>query len=176
MRQQIDVAQSQKKVETAKFAPDLLVGFFSQTLIGSVNPEGGTVASSSDRFTGFQLGLSLPIWFAPHQGRIKAAEYNKQAAQSSYQYYQTTLNGQLQQAAQQYIKNKNSLSYYRTSALPNAELILKQSQLAFRGGEIGYAEYLLGVRNAITIKEGYLQTLHDYNQSIVYIEFLSGNK
>ncbi len=176
MRQQIDVAQSRKKVETAKFAPDLLVGFFSQTLIGSVNPEGGAVASSSDRFTGIQFGISLPIWFAPHQGRVKAAEYNKQAAQSNYQYYQTTLSGQLQQAAQQYIKNKNSLAYYRTSALPNADLILKQSQLAFRGGEIGYTEYLLGVRNAIGIKEGYLQTLHDYNQSIVYIEFLSGNK
>jgi heavy metal efflux system protein len=176
MRQQIEVAQSQRKVEAAKFAPDLLVGFFSQTLIGTVNPENAATASSSDRFTGFQVGISLPLWFAPHQGRVKAADYNRQAAQSNYQYYRTTLQGQLQQAAQQYTKNKNSLAYYRTSALPNAELILKQSQIAFHGGEIDYSEYLLGVRNAITIKEGYLQTLHDYNQSIIYIEFLSGNK
>ena len=173
MRQQIEVAKSQKKLEAARFAPDLLVGFFSQTLIGALD-ETGAVASSSDRFTGFQVGISLPIWFVPHQGKVKAAEYNKQAAQQHYENYQHVLQGQFQQAAQQYTKEKNSLEYYRTSALPNADLMLKQSQTAFKGGEIGYAEYLLGIRNAIAIKEGYLQALHDYNQSIIYIEFLSG--
>jgi cobalt-zinc-cadmium resistance protein CzcA len=176
MRQQVEVAQSQKKVEAAKFAPDLLVGFFSQTLIGSPNSENGGSATSSDRFTGFQVGISIPLWFVPHQGRVKAAAYNQQAAQSNYQYYQTTLKGQLQQAAQQYAQNKNSLEYYQTSALPNADLILKQSEAAFRNGEIGYVEYFLGLRNALAIKEGYLQTLNNYNQSIIYIEFLSGNK
>jgi len=176
MRQQIEVAKSEKKVEAAKFAPDLLIGYFNQTLIDVPNTETGAIATSKDRFTGIQVGVSIPLWFVPHQGRVKAAEFNRQAAQSNYQYYQSTLHGQLQQAAQQYAKNKSSLEYYRSSALPNAELILKQSQIAFRGGEIGYAEYLLGVRNAISIKEGYLQTLSDYNQSIIYIEFLSGNK
>ncbi len=176
MRQQIEVAKSEKKVEAAKFAPDFLIGYFNQTLIDVPNTETGAIATSKDRFTGIQVGVSIPLWFVPHQGRVKAAEFNRQAAQSNYQYYQTTLHGQLQQAAQQYAKSKSSLEYYRSSALPNAELILKQSQIAFRGGEIGYAEYLLGVRNAISIKEGYLQTLSDYNQSIIYIEFLSGTK
>jgi len=176
MRQQVEVAKSQKKVESAKFAPDLLVGFFSQTLIGAANSENGAIATSSDRFTGFQVGVSIPLWFVPHQGRVKAAAYNQQAAQSYYEYHQVTLNGQMDQALQQYAKNKSSLEYYRTSALPNADLILRQSQTAFRSGEIGYAEYLIGVRNGISIKEGFLQTLNDYNQSIIYIEFLSGNK
>lgn len=176
MRQQVEVAKSQKKVEASKFAPDLLVGFFSQTLIDVVNPEDGTTATSSDRFTGFHVGISLPIWFVPHHGRVKAAEYSKQAAQHNYENYHHVLQGQLQQAAQQYAKNKNSLEYYRISALPNADLILKQSQIAFKNGEVGYAEYLIGVRQAINLKDGYLQTLHDYNQSIIYIEFLSGIK
>lgn len=175
-RQQVEVAKSQKKVESSKFAPDLLVGFFSQTLIGTTNPESGAISSGNDRFTGFQVGLSIPLWFVPHQGRVKAAAYNQQAAQSSYQYYQVSLNGQMNQAVQQFTKNKSSLEYYRSSALPNAELILRQSGTAFRNGEIGYAEYLIGVRNAISIKEGFLQTLNEYNQSVIYIEFLSGNK
>jgi outer membrane protein TolC len=178
MRQQVEVAQSHKKVEAAKFAPDLLVGYFNQTLIGVVDTETGSgkIATSHDRFSGFQLGISIPIWFAPHQGRVKAAEFKKQEAQSNYQYFQSNLRGQLQQAAEQYAKNKSSLEYYRASALPNAELILKQSQIAFRSGEIDYAVYLLGLRNAISIKEAHLQTLNDYNQSIIYIEFLSGIK
>jgi len=178
VRQQVQVAQNQKKIEAAKFAPELLVGYFNQTLIGVVDTEtgSGTIATSNDRFSGFQVGISLPLWFAPHQGRWKAAEFKKLEAQSNYQLSRANLLGQLQQATEQYLKNKNSLDYYRTSALPNAELILKQSQIAFRAGEIDYALYLLGVRNAITIKESYLQTLNDFNQSIIYIEFLSGNK
>ncbi len=178
MRQQVEVAQSHKKVEAARFAPELLVGYFNQTLIGVVDTETGSgkIATSQDRFSGFQLGISLPLWFVPYQGRVKAAEFKRQEAQSNYEFYQSNLRGQLRQAAEQYAKNRSSLEYYRGSALPNAELILKQSQIAFRNGEIDYAVYLLGVRNAITIKEAHLQTLNDYNQSIIYIEFLSGIK
>lgn len=178
MRQQVQVTKDEKKVELAKAAPEILVGFFTQTLIGVQDTESGSgaIATSSDRFTGFQVGLAIPLWFIPHQGRVKAAEYNRQSAMSNYEYYHKTLQGQYQQAIQEYTKNKNSLDYYTTSALPNAELILKQSQVAFRKGEIGYAEYLLGIQKATTIQEGYLQTLNDYNQSIIYIEFLSGNK
>lgn len=175
-RQQVEVAKAQKKVENAKFAPDLLVGFFSQTLIGTANPENGAIASTSDRFTGFQIGLAIPLWFVPHQGRAKAAAFNQQAVQSNYKNFEINLKGMWEQAIQQFLKNKSSLDYYKTSAIPNADLILKQSQTAFVNGEIGYAEYLLGVRSAINLKEGALQTLNDYNQSIIYLEFLSGNK
>ena len=176
VRQQVEVAKSEKKVEAAKFAPDLLIGYFNQTLIDVVKSENGTVANNKDRFTGLQVGVSIPLWFIAHQGRVKAAEFNRKAAESNYTHQQNSMQGQWQQAAQLYAKNKNSLEYYSTSALPNAELILKQSQIAFKGGEIGYAEYLLGVRNAISIKESHLQTLNDYNQSVIYIEFLSGTK
>lgn len=176
MNQQIEVAKSEKKLEAARFAPDLLIGGFSQTLIGVENTADGTLASSNERFTGFQVGLSFPLWFAPYKARVRAAEFNRKIAESNYQYNVQTLEGQKQQAVQQYNVAKNSLAYYRNSALPNAELILKQSEAAFKGGEIGYAEYLMGLRNAISIKENFLTTLRDYNQSIIYIEYLSGKK
>ncbi|MEX2232416.1 MAG: TolC family protein [Cyclobacteriaceae bacterium] len=175
-RQEIEVAASERKVMASKAAPDLLLGFFTQTLTGAADPETGSIANSSERFTGFQVGVALPIWFGPHQGRVRAAEYKKKVAESNYATQRLNLDSQLEQAIQTFQRNKNSLEYYRSSALPNADLILKQSQAGFRGGDIGYTEYLLGVRNVISIREGYLQTLNEFNQSIVYIEFLSGNK
>lgn len=178
LNQRIEVAKSQKKIEAARFAPDILIGGFSQTLSGVENTEDGSgrLASSSERFTGFHVGLSIPLWFTPYRARVRAAEFNRKAAESNYAYYSQTLEGQKQQAISRFNVAKNSLAYYRSSALPNAELILKQSQAAFRGGEIGYTEYLMGLRNAITIKENFLTTLRDYNQSIIYIEYLTGNK
>ena len=175
-RQQIDVAEAEKKVLAARAAPDFLIGYFNQTLIGVEDLESGAFATSGDRFAGIQVGVAIPIWFGPHQGRTRAAEYTRRAAESKHTFTQRTMDGQFQQAIQSYEKNKNSLAYYRESGLPNADLILKQSQAAFRNGEIAYAEYLLGLRNANSIRENYLQTLNDYNQSILFIEFLSGNK
>lgn len=176
VRQQIEVAGNAKKLEAAKSGPDFLVGFFSQTLTGAADPETGRTADGSDRFTGIQIGVSIPLWFGPHRGRIKSAEYNKLAAESTFHSHQLGLASELEQAIQSFQKNKNSLEYYRTSALPNAELILEQSQAGFRGGEISYTEFLVALRNAVDIREDYLETLNAYNQSVIYIEFLSGNK
>lgn len=175
-RQQVDVAKSEKKLQAAKAGPDLLVGYFNQTLIGTVDPESGAIAANGQRFSGFQVGISIPLWFGPHQGRVKAAEFNARAAQSNYASEKLNMLSLTEQAIQEFQKNKVALEYYQSSALPNAELILKQAQAGFRGGDIAYTEYLLGLQNAIRIHENYLKTLNDYNQSIIYIEFLSGNK
>lgn len=173
-RQQIEVAEKEKKVVAAKSAPDLVVGFFSQTLI-DVPKNDGTPATSGDRFTGVHLGISIPLWYGAHQGRVKAAEYRKQSQQNTFEQYQATLESEYQQALQKFTNNKQSLEYYATTGLRNSDLMLKQSQVAFRAGEISYAEFLLGLRNALSIKENYLQTLNDYNQSIIYLQYLSGN-
>lgn len=176
MNQQIEVATSQKKLEAARFAPDIVVGAFSQTLIGTANTETGVIATNNDRFTGFQVGLAIPLWFGPHLSRVRAAQFNKQAAESNYAYFRQTLESQQQQAINQHEAARNSLAYYESSALVNAELILTQSQVAFRGGEITYTEYLMALRNAVSVNENYLATLWDYNKSIIYIEYLSGNQ
>jgi cobalt-zinc-cadmium resistance protein CzcA len=175
-RQQMEVAAKSKKLEASKLAPELMLGYFNQTLIGSVNPENGIAANSSNRFSGIQVGLALPIFFNAQQARVKAAGFNQNAIQSQYQQQRNVMASQWQQALQEYQKNKISLQYYESSALVNADLILKQASTALRQGEIGYAEYLLSVRNVITIKEGHLQTLNALNQSILYLEFLSEKK
>lgn len=175
-QQQIEVSESQAKLERAKFAPDLTIGYFNQTLIGSVDPETGNVSGKSDRFSGFQVGVALPLWFGPHQGRVKAASYRQKQSESEFEAERRTMTSQLEQAIQQLEAFSASLNYYRTSALPNADRILKHAVLGFREGDIDYTEYLLSMQSAMRIREGYLQALHDYNQSLIYIEFLSGNK
>jgi cobalt-zinc-cadmium resistance protein CzcA len=175
-RQQVEVAKSNKRVESARMAPDLLVGYFNQTLIGAIDTESGTIANKGDRFSGVQLGLSIPLWFVPQQGRVKSADLTRQAAASKYKYDEIRFQSELRQASELHARYSRSLEYYQTSALPNANLILRQFHIAFQNGEIGFAEYLLGVQSALNIKERHLQTLSEYNQNVIYIQYLSGNK
>ena len=74
------------------------------------------------------------------------------------------------------MKNKNTLDYYEKNALLNADLIIKQADKGFKSGEIGYVEYLQGLKSALAVKSGYLLGLNQYNQSVITLEFLLGKK
>jgi cobalt-zinc-cadmium resistance protein CzcA len=173
---QIAVRQREARLHRARLFPDLSVGFFSQTLIGTPDPESGNPATSNDRFTGVQIGIALPLWVSPHTARIRSAEFNVRAAEREYDYFAQSLRGDLLQTIEQINTHRSNLEFFNESALPGADLILKQAEVAFREGEIGYAEYLLGIRNALAIKKNYLKTVNDYNQGIIYLEYLTGKK
>lgn len=175
LKQQIEISQKQKKVETAKVLPDFTIGYFNQTLIGFQNINGSDqYFDASKRFAGIQVGVSIPLWFLPQTSRIKAAELNKKAVEASYEQYQTSVQNQYAQYLQEYIQNKNTLDYYEKSALANADLIITQAQKAFQSGEIGYIEYLQSLRSALGIRTNYLWGLNQFNQSVIKLEFLIG--
>lgn len=174
--QEIEIAERKKKLLSNQALPDITVGYFSQTLIGTQTINGQDVYyGSSDRFTGVQVGLAIPLFFGSHVAKVRAAKIDKQIAESNYELYETNLKATYQQAIQAYLKNKRSLEYYQNSALPDAELLLKSTQLSYRQGDMGYAEYLLHMNSINTIQDNYLKTLKDYNQSIINIEFLMGS-
>ncbi len=175
LKQQVTISNQFKKVERNRIMPDLLFGYFNQSLTGVQNINGqDTFYPRSTHFQGFELGLGIPLWFAPHVARSRAAAFQEEASRKNAEYFETTLNGAYTQALQEFDKNLASLDYYETSALINAELILTQARKAYRTGEIGYIEYLQSLRSALSIKSNYLISLNQYNQSIIKLEFLSG--
>lgn len=175
LKQQIEISNRQQKLEAAKVLPDFNVGYFNQSLIGYQNVNGtDQYFDASKRFTGFQVGISLPLWFVPQAAKVKAADINREVVQSNYEQYQVSIQARYRQAVYDYLKNRNTIAYYESSALPNAALLIKQADTAFKSGEIAYVEYLQALRNALSIRENYLLALNQYNQSIITLEFLTG--
>jgi heavy metal efflux system protein len=172
---QVAVATAEKKLRSANAAPDLHVGFFSQTLIGAVNPRSGEIATGGDRFTGFQVGVGVPLWFGSYLGRVRAAEYEKQAALRELSYEKQVVQNQFEQGVRQLAVYQERLQYYSQVALPSAALLMRQSELSYREGEIGYGELLNGLRNSLAVRENYLKIVNEYNQTINYLQYLSGN-
>ncbi|WP_220761417.1 CusA/CzcA family heavy metal efflux RND transporter [Flavobacterium sp. UMI-01] len=174
-QQQMTIAEKQKKVEQAKVLPDLTFGYFNQSLIGSsLNETGSEVATAANRFQGFQLGLSIPIFYGSYAAKVQTATINKEIAKTILDHNQISLKGQYTQAFVTFQQNKKSLTYYKESGMPNANSILTKSQSAYKNGEISYAEHLLNLRTAIEIEENYLSSILEYNQSILLLEYLSG--
>jgi heavy metal efflux system protein len=175
-RQQVVIAEKQRKVELAKALPDFTLGYFNQSLTGFQNINGSEVFFGREkRFQGFQIGLSVPLFYRGYAVKAKAASINKDMASNDLELQQRKLTGQYQQALGEYLKNTKRYDYFVTSALANAALILKNSRIAYQNGEIGYTEYLLNLKQANGIYEGRLMALLQLSQSINQLEFLTGN-
>ncbi len=175
MNQEVNISQQFKRVERSRIMPDLMVGAFAQSLTGYQKTSNVDVFyPRSKQFTGFQLGLAIPLWIKPNLARAKAASFQEDAIRKSAQNFETVLTGSYEQAARELKKNSASLNYYETSALQNAELILNQARKTFHSGEIGYLEYLQALKISLGIKGNYLQALNQYNQSVLKLEFLLG--
>jgi cobalt-zinc-cadmium resistance protein CzcA len=175
LAQEVKISQQLKRTERSRVAPDLMVGGFIQSLTGVQNINGQDIFFPRSRtFTGFQLGVAIPLWIKPNLARAKAASFQEEATRKNAENFEVMLNGNYAQALREVEKNIASLNYYETSALQNADLILSQARKAFRGGEIGYIEYLQALKSAIGIQSNYLMALNQYNQSVVKLEFLLG--
>lgn len=177
MQQDIAVSRKQRSVAINAMLPDFSVGYFTQTMIGiplndAANPK---LANATDRFTGIQFGVSIPLWIGPHLAKIKAEDARKESALMRYRNNCIMLDGMYEQSIQEYIKQKNSLDYYEHIGLENAELIVTQSVKAYRAGEISYTEYLINLQQVQDIKQQYLKTLNDYNQAVLKLQYLSGS-
>ena len=177
LEQQVKVAESGKSVEKSKLMPDITLGYFNQSLNGPNQDINGNPVTytSSDRFTGFQVGLAIPILGIKSQvSHIQTAELRKQETETRLQAETIQLDGQLKALILEYEKLTISTKYYKESALPQADLILNQAQKGFDSGEIGYVEYIQGLSRSLSFQLNYLEILNHFNQTIIQIEFLTG--
>ena len=175
LHQQIEIADKGIGLEKARAKPDFSIGYFNQSIIGTqtVNSQ-EKYFNGGYRFQGVQAGIQIPLFYRAFSYRIKAAQMQKKVIESNYNLYLLNLTGQYEQAVQEYIKNKGSIDYYEKTATPNTNLILKQAQIAFRNGEIGYVEFLQAAKTYTDIQTNYLQAINQFNQSIITIQYLSG--
>jgi cobalt-zinc-cadmium resistance protein CzcA len=175
IQQQIDIAQREKGVEQSRLKPDFSVGYFNQSLVGYQTVNGvDKYYGTGHRFQGVNLGVSIPIFAKAQKEKVKAAEINRIKKEAELTNYQYILQAELARLFGELQKQRVQINYYRNTALPQANLIISQSQKAFTAGEIGYYELTQSLNNAVTVKQEFTKVLNQYNQTIIAIEFITG--
>ncbi len=175
LKQQLEVRKRETNVERSKVLPDIMFGYNSQTFIGA---QSSGIANQNfnddDRFSFFHVGVAIPIFPGGHRAKIQAAKIEEDIVQSQIELNKTQLEGELQNLLQEYYKLQSTLDYYQNDALPQAELIIDNSEKSFKSGDVSYTQYLQNLTLANSIQTEYLNTLYQYNQSIIVIEALLG--
>ncbi|MBI1185704.1 CusA/CzcA family heavy metal efflux RND transporter [bacterium] len=177
-RQQIDIANHEITKERNQLLPEIMIGYFNQSLNGPGQLRDGTpmVFNSSNRFTGVQFGLAIPVFGAAQQNHaIEAAALKKQADEASYVAGKNALLSKAQTLVLQCEKQQITLNYYQQYALAQAKLQMKQSEKGYAAGEIGYVEYIQGIEQALATQLNYLNELLQLNLNIAELEYLMGD-
>jgi heavy metal efflux system protein len=175
LEQEIKVIEQERKVEIAKSLPDITVGYFNQTLIGTQNVNGQDVYfDAAKRFQGFQIGVAIPIVFTAYSSKIKASEINHELAEQNLLATQLSLENEYQQVLQELNFLLLRLDHFNTYSLTNASKIIEMSQKAYNHGDIGSSDHVINIQTAGEIQEQYLITLLNYNLCCAKLNFLQG--
>ena len=175
VQQQVDVSQIEKKLQRSQMLPDLNVGIFSQTIIGTQDVNGVSRSFGQGyRFTGVQAGISVPLWITPYTSRSKATKISENIARIDAEYYTKSIAGNYRSLLDEFRKFSSTVDYYEKQAVPEAELIIEQATRSYKAGALDYLEYVLTLNRALAIKQNYLDALNSCNQTIVSLENIIG--
>lgn len=170
-----ETARAATQAEKSRLWPDLRVAYFNQTIIGVQNIDGTDVYfGAGTRFSGFEAGITLPLWLIPYQSRIKAAKLNEQASAAALQQTKLQVQSRWMQLMQELKATAEMLQYYRQRGLPAADLMVEQSRKAYKAGEVHYMIALTSHQQALRIKEDFASARNTWNQLVIELEFLTG--
>lgn len=160
-QQNISIAQAEIRVQQQSRKPNFEGRFFSQRLYGASNP-----------YSGFSVSAGIPLFGSKtYKNKLKAAELERSYQQSVLDYERLSLITNYNQAYQQLLKDQDLVKYYESTGLAQADAIIKSSNLAYRGGEINFAELTQYLSQAIDIQKNYLDVLNQFNQSAIQLNY-----
>jgi len=160
-QQNISIAQAELNMQRQSRKPNFEGRFFSQRLYGVSNP-----------YSGFSVSVGVPfLGGSTYRNKIKAAELEQSYQQNLLEYERLTLIINYNQSYQQLLKDQDLLKYYESKGLSQAEAIIQSSNLAYRGGEINFAELTQYLSQAIDIQKNYLDVLNQFNQSAIQLNY-----
>jgi outer membrane protein TolC len=75
-----------------------------------------------------------------------------------------------------YKSQLKTLEMYEQQLLPETQIIQEQAQLQWETGEISMVEFLLAKQRILAIKKDYSILLHEINQSVIELDWMTQNE
>jgi cobalt-zinc-cadmium resistance protein CzcA len=159
LNKRLMVLEQNIKVNRSSLTPALSFGYFNQSI------------DNLRGFDGWNLQLSVPIWFRPNSGRIQSAKIEYEIFNNAFLQQRFGIISDLRTLNHQRETLLQKLSTYERVSLRNARLIIENADLLYRNGEIGYLEYIRSISTAIGLQLSYLDSLHEYNMVVLQINY-----
>ena len=148
---QADEAKAMLHVEQSHFFPEISVGYTRQDILPLKN------------LNVWMIGVSFPIYFLPQKSKVKQARLTATSAQIQADANIRELRNKTLELEASLRRYNESLRYYTSSALKEADELTKAANLQLQQSETGIAEYIQSITTAREIRRGYIETVYQYN-------------
>ncbi|HPS49804.1 MAG TPA: CusA/CzcA family heavy metal efflux RND transporter [Bacteroidales bacterium] len=159
---QVDYQKANLRKESWSAAPAFNIGWFTQSI------------DQMGDYTGFQYGLSIPVWFWVPAGKIQSAKINREIALNEREIGKRQLALELDRLSKSLDQHRSNLDYYEQAALNQSEGMIESAEKSYHAGEIDYFDYVISLGEAFSIQYDYITELGAYNQTVIEINRLIG--
>ncbi len=150
------------KVEKIKLLPAIRMDYF----------QGYNKTIKSDIYQGFQVSLDVPIFYGAQKATIQASQLKRDQAQMATQDYQLRYQYSLDQLMVTLDQHQETITAYFQVNGTLANALLNTATKNYQNGEIDFFQYAQAINQAILIKINYLNSLNQYNQTVLDINYL----
>ena len=144
-------------------SPDLSVEYF----------KGFTGGADSQNFSGYSIGLDIPLWIRPGHKRSQARKVEIDIARDGLVNYEKRIYTKREELKATLRKFEKSLQYYENDGLPMALNIKEVATKSYYEGEIGYMQYIQSLESITQTMILYLEDLNRYNRAYISLFYLT---
>ena len=157
-RSQAEEKQAMLRVERSRFFPELSLGYVRQ----KIAPQNG--------LDSWMIGVSFPVLFFSQQSRVKQAKIDSYIARTEAEANIRQLNNKVDELQALLRKQSESIRYYTTGALPEADALLSSALLLFKESETDITQFVQSLTAARKIRRGYIEAVYYYNVAALELE------
>lgn len=170
---EVTVAEREVVAARNEFLPSLKVGATVQALIKSFNPYHiERLPFEKGNFMGFEVGITVPLFFGAQSSRLKAATADKRIAALNLEAAREKAQSEAERLRTELGNQSLSLCRYRQTLIPRADEMKRIAKVSYELGDIDYIEYISNIETAYGIYKEYARCLNDYKQTLISLNHL----
>ncbi|CAK7006746.1 MAG: Multidrug resistance protein MdtC [Parabacteroides sp.] len=155
---QADEKKAMLNIERSRFFPELSLGYVRQ----KIAPLSG--------LNSWMVGVSFPVLFFPQHSKIKQAKIDAYIARTTAEANIRQTDNRISELQAMLRKQSESIRYYTTGALPEADALLKSALIQFRESETDITQFVQSLNAAREIQKGYIEAVYNYNIAALELE------
>lgn len=160
---EIAVADREYAVARQELLPGIKLGATVQALIKSFNPyHVERLPFEKGNFMGFEVGVTVPLFFGAQRARLKAADVERRIAMLNMETALSRVESRQAELGARLASLAGRLDYYEKTALPQAAEIRRIALVSYELGDIDYIEYIANMETVYTVSREYAALLLDY--------------
>ena len=154
--------KSQIMLQKQHWLPDINLDYFQ-----------GRNNGLSQSLYGFQVGVAVPILFSGQVAKSKVAQLELQSWEQQKQNESIKIEKYITQKKNELAKHQEAINYYNQYGKKLSDEIIKVGNNSYKHGEIDFFQYIQSLENATTIQVDYLDTILQFNQTQLDLQYLN---